>query len=178
VSNLWKLMNSDPPQIMIIDQSDTELRVFQFTEDRLGMVKGPIDGQPHSQTVDGAACDFLAQWVGDALFFETQYARFEEPRGAYPAFDAPRGGRQDDAGKARRCVAAAGNVSREMGEASLTVPEITLSVFGGDATLRPAFVRLEKPPHYSERYGKIGMDLLNSAQQMTLDFQAMRLTVE
>jgi predicted aspartyl protease len=71
-SGVWKLPGGHPPQIVIIDQNETGLRVFQFIEDRLAMVKGPIDGQPHSQIMDGAPCDFLARWEGDSLFFETR----------------------------------------------------------------------------------------------------------
>ncbi len=71
-SGIWKLPNSDPPQIMVVDQIETELRVFQFIEDHLAMVKGPIDGLPHSQIVDGSPCDFLARWEGDSLLFETK----------------------------------------------------------------------------------------------------------
>jgi hypothetical protein len=66
------LVNSDPAQIVILDQNETELRVFQFVKDRLSMVRGPIDGQPHSQMLEGHAYDFLARWEGDSLFFEIQ----------------------------------------------------------------------------------------------------------
>jgi hypothetical protein len=69
-SGIWKLVNSDPAQIVILDQNETDLRVFQFVKDRLGMVRGPIDGRTHSQMVDGHACDFLARWDGDSLLFE------------------------------------------------------------------------------------------------------------
>jgi hypothetical protein len=69
-SGIWKLRNSNPAQIVILDQNETELRVFQFVKDRLGLVRGPIDGQPHSQLVNGHACDFLARRDGNSLFFE------------------------------------------------------------------------------------------------------------
>jgi predicted aspartyl protease len=71
-SGIWKLLNGEHPQIMIIDQNETELRVFQLIEDRLSMDRGLIDGQSHSQTVDGRAWGFLARWEGDSLFFETK----------------------------------------------------------------------------------------------------------
>jgi hypothetical protein len=71
-SGIWKLSNASPSRSLIIDQNESELRFFQFIEDRLTMVKGPIDGQPHSQTVDGSPCDFLARWEGDSLYFETK----------------------------------------------------------------------------------------------------------
>ena len=71
-SGIWKLLNGEHPQVIIIDQHETELRVFQFIEDRPSMVRGLIDGQPHSQIVDGAPCDFLARWEGNSLFFETK----------------------------------------------------------------------------------------------------------
>lgn len=71
-SGIWKLLQGGQPQIMIVDQNETELRVFQFLEDRLAIVKGPIDGHPHSQTADDRSCQFLARWEGDSLFFETK----------------------------------------------------------------------------------------------------------
>lgn len=63
---------------------------------------------------------------------------------------------------------------RELRE--LTVPEAPLRIGGMDTRLHPAYVLLEKPPHY-ERYGNIGIDILNQAQTVTPDFQAMQLTL-
>ena len=71
-SGVWKLLDADPLRSEIIEQNESELRVFRFTEDRWTMVKRAIDGQPHSQIVDGDLCDFLARWKGNALYFETK----------------------------------------------------------------------------------------------------------
>src|SRR5271157_4011698 len=69
-TGIWKLLDGAPPQAMIVVQNEAGLRVSQFIGDRLGMVGGPIDGQPHAQTLDGHPCDFLARWEGDALLVE------------------------------------------------------------------------------------------------------------
>lgn len=58
------------------------------------------------------------------------------------------------------------------------MPEITLSIGGVDATLRPAYVLLETRPGQYERHGVIGTDLLYNARRVTLDLHAMRLTLE
>lgn len=71
-SGIWKLSNANPSRSMIIEQNESDLRVFQFVEDRLTMFKGPIDGQPHSRAEDGSACDFLARWEENSLYFETK----------------------------------------------------------------------------------------------------------
>jgi hypothetical protein len=34
-SGIWKLSGSNPPQFLILDQSAVELRVFEFSDDRL-----------------------------------------------------------------------------------------------------------------------------------------------
>ena len=71
-SGIWKLTEGGDPQIDIIDQNEIELRILEFVEDRPGMLRGPIDGQPHSQTLDGNPCEFMARWEGDSLFLETK----------------------------------------------------------------------------------------------------------
>jgi predicted aspartyl protease len=60
----------------------------------------------------------------------------------------------------------------------LTVPEIMLSIGGSDWTLHQGGVLLERRPGQNERHGIIGVDLLNSARRVTLDLNAMRLTLE
>jgi hypothetical protein len=60
----------------------------------------------------------------------------------------------------------------------LKVPEIPLRIGGFSATLRPASVLLERALTYNERHGTLGMNVLNQAQRVTLDLQAMRLTLE
>jgi hypothetical protein len=51
----------------------------------------------------------------------------------------------------------------------LAIPELTLTIGGLDATMRPG---------QYERHGVIGMNVLNSARKVTLDLRAMRLTLE
>jgi hypothetical protein len=60
----------------------------------------------------------------------------------------------------------------------LTLPEIPLRIGGFDATVRDSGVLLERSHTYNEFHGNIGMDLLNSVRQVTLDLKAMRLTLE
>jgi hypothetical protein len=71
-SGVWKLLNGVHAGFMIIDQNQTDLRVVQFDDDRPSMVGGPIDGQPHSQFVNGSPSDFLARWERDSLVFEVK----------------------------------------------------------------------------------------------------------
>jgi len=71
-SGIWKLLNGDHPQTMIIEQNESELRVLQQVEDRLDTVKGPIDGQPHLQSAEGHPEGFLARWEGVSLFFQAK----------------------------------------------------------------------------------------------------------
>jgi hypothetical protein len=60
----------------------------------------------------------------------------------------------------------------------LVLPEVTLRIGGTDTTLGDAPVLLEEAPDTSEwHYGRIGIDVLNEAQTVTLDLQAMRLTL-
>jgi predicted aspartyl protease len=60
----------------------------------------------------------------------------------------------------------------------LTFSEITLTIGGLESTIRPAGVLLERAALHDKLQGTIGMDLLNAAQRVTLDLQAMRLTLE
>ena len=71
-SGVWMLPAGEHREFMLIGQNETELRVIQFVEDRPVTVRGPIDGQSRPQAGNGYACDFLARWDGDALFFETK----------------------------------------------------------------------------------------------------------
>lgn len=74
-SGAWKLDGTDPPEIYIVEQSEAQLRIVMFMDNEAGKrildVKGPIDGQMHSQTVNGAPCVFTARWDGDTLYWET-----------------------------------------------------------------------------------------------------------
>lgn len=61
----------------------------------------------------------------------------------------------------------------------LIVPQVALRVGGMDVTLRNAVVLLEKAPAVNAWHdGRIGIDALNQADRVTIDFQAMRLTLE
>ena len=61
----------------------------------------------------------------------------------------------------------------------LLLPEVRLEVAGSEAALHPARLMLQKPPLWNPwHHGIIGLDLLNQARTVTLDFQAMRLTLE
>jgi hypothetical protein len=71
-SGIWKLLEGDDPQIVIIDQNEIELRVLEFVEGRPSALRGPIDGQPHAETLEGNSCEFMARWEGDSLFLETK----------------------------------------------------------------------------------------------------------
>lgn len=74
-SGTWKLDGTDPPEIYLVEQSEAQLRIVMFVANDAGVrtldVKGPIDGQMHSQTVNGAPCVFTARWEGDTLYWET-----------------------------------------------------------------------------------------------------------
>jgi hypothetical protein len=70
-SGVWKLVDAADPQFVIIDQRESELRFAFFVGDRLGTVKGPIDGRSHPQSVNGVPAEFLARWQAASLFFET-----------------------------------------------------------------------------------------------------------
>ena len=74
-SGTWKLDGTDPPEIYIVEQSETQLRIAMFVDNEAGKrildVKGPIDGQMHSQTVNGAPCVLTVRWDGGTLYWET-----------------------------------------------------------------------------------------------------------
>jgi hypothetical protein len=59
------------------------------------------------------------------------------------------------------------------------LPFVTLQVGAHDVVLKPAHVLLVQHNGNSAWYfGNLGMDLLNQANTVTLDFQAMTLTLE
>jgi hypothetical protein len=59
------------------------------------------------------------------------------------------------------------------------VPEVKLRVGGMETTLRDADVLLEKAALWeSSKHGVIGINIVNRALTVTLDFRAMRLTLE
>ncbi len=59
---------------------------------------------------------------------------------------------------------------------SVTLPEVGLRVGGFDAVLRPAHVLLKRTTENSQwYYARIGMNLLNQARQVTIDFSSMAL---
>jgi len=72
----WKLNNTVPPEIYVVEHSDSQFRIVMFVDNDAGVrtldVKGPIDGQPHPQTVNGSPCVFTARWEGDTLYWETR----------------------------------------------------------------------------------------------------------
>lgn len=70
-TGIWKLTGGKP-QAVIIDQTETDVRFVEFAGDRLRMLRGPIDGQPHWNGPDTAPCSLRAQWQGDSLFLETE----------------------------------------------------------------------------------------------------------
>ena len=54
-----------------------------------------------------------------------------------------------------------------------------LRAAGLETALRPARLMLQKPPLWNAwHHGIIGLDILNQVRTVTLDFQAMRLTLE
>ena len=62
---------------------------------------------------------------------------------------------------------------------SAVLPSVTIQVGGHDVVLNPVRVYLEDHNSTSQWYfGNLGMDLLNQAHSVTLDFQAMTLTLE
>jgi hypothetical protein len=76
-SGTWKLQ-AKWSEVYVIEQSASGLRVLEQIDDSMGQrtldVSGPIDGQPHEQTVDGFPCVFVAKWEGphhNLLTFET-----------------------------------------------------------------------------------------------------------
>jgi hypothetical protein len=62
---------------------------------------------------------------------------------------------------------------------SVVLPLVTLRIGGHDVLLRPAHVLLQKSSGTSGMFaGNLGMDLLNQAHTITLNFQSMTLTLE
>ncbi len=58
------------------------------------------------------------------------------------------------------------------------IPEMTLRVGGFDAYVHPAHVLLgETTPNSRWYFGRLGLDVLNLAHQVTIDFQSLRLTL-
>jgi hypothetical protein len=69
-------------------------------------------------------------------------------------------------------------VGQDVDVDAMVVDRLALAIGGRTVTLAPADVYLEKTLPNSERYyGNVGMDLLRQANQVTLDFRAMRLTL-
>lgn len=61
----------------------------------------------------------------------------------------------------------------------LILPEIQLRVGGMETKLRPAHTLLERQPLFNDRcHGSLGIRILNQAQTVTIDFQAMCLTLD
>lgn len=59
------------------------------------------------------------------------------------------------------------------------IPEMMLRVGGFDAHLRPAHVLLgETTPNSRWYYARVGLDVLNLAHQVTIDFESLRLTLQ
>jgi hypothetical protein len=56
---------------------------------------------------------------------------------------------------------------------STILPAISLGLGGLTTTLQPAYVLARNPASH----GTVGMDLLNQAQEVLFDFQAMRFTL-
>ncbi len=58
------------------------------------------------------------------------------------------------------------------------LPELLLNVGGSQARIRPARVLLAQTTPNSQRYfGRLGLDALTSAHEVTVDFQALKLTL-
>jgi predicted aspartyl protease len=71
------------------------------------------------------------------------------------------------------------DVGRSVELESIRVPEITLRVGGGAVVLHPAQVLLKQTTDASRwHHGNLGLDLLNQARVVTIDFEAMTLTLE
>jgi hypothetical protein len=59
------------------------------------------------------------------------------------------------------------------------IPELRLRVGGFDTLLRPAHVLLtQTTPDSQWYYGRLGLDVIGLARQVTIDFQALTLTLE
>lgn len=62
---------------------------------------------------------------------------------------------------------------------AVILPSVTLRIGGHDVLLRPAHVLLQKSSGTSGMFeGNLGMDLLNQAHTITLNFQSMTLSLE
>ena len=75
-SGLWATSSADSSEIVLIRQSADQVRIIMFVDDSIGKrildVKGPLDGSPQPQTVDGSPCTFMARWDGNSLAWETR----------------------------------------------------------------------------------------------------------
>jgi hypothetical protein len=61
----------------------------------------------------------------------------------------------------------------------VSLPPVTFQVGGRNVTLQPAHVLLKANNDTSEWFiGNLGMDILNQAHRVTLDFQSMTLMLE
>jgi hypothetical protein len=56
------------------------------------------------------------------------------------------------------------------------IPEVRLRVGGFDSVLHPANM-FSKPVGNDPQHGNLGLDVLSQAAEVTLDFEAMSLTV-
>jgi hypothetical protein len=62
---------------------------------------------------------------------------------------------------------------------SVCLPRVEVWVAGFEAVLRPAHVLLKSTtPNSRWLFGRLGLDLLNQASRVTLDFNSMKLTLE
>jgi predicted aspartyl protease len=74
-----------------------------------------------------------------------------------------------------RVTGSSGSVEVE----AITLPELTLRVGGFDAVLRPAQVLLKETTSDSRWWHAwMGLDMVNQARRVTLDFKSMRVTLE
>jgi predicted aspartyl protease len=72
-----------------------------------------------------------------------------------------------------------GGVERSVQLESIQVPDIALRVGGAAVVLRPASVLLKQTTDASQwHHGNLGLDLLNQARVVTIDFTAMTLALE
>jgi len=72
-----------------------------------------------------------------------------------------------------------GGAGRSVQLESIQVPEVALRVGGTAVLLHPASVLLKPTTDASQwRHGNLGLDLLNQARAVTIDFKAMTLTLE
>ena len=72
-----------------------------------------------------------------------------------------------------------GGVGQNVNVEAIVVDSLPVRVGGKDVKLRPAEIHLEKTDAASDRYfGRVGMDALAQAGRVTVDFRAMRLSME